>query len=177
MVRDKSRKGLVFAPKSCFPWLLPRLHLLGRLGLMSNQQQFYLCLLIFFSSLMLQIFSITSLSCFLVQKKIRCSMYLKFFSLWKYSFSTDNLFPYYAVKFSGLFLPAVVRPILDSYQASKQPPQTALSDVSVVFATSLQKLFAFQAVILSSILSSYWQYQLYFTYAWWFHAFKVQDPK
>ncbi|XP_054781572.1 uncharacterized protein LOC129288828 [Prosopis cineraria] len=29
----------------------------------------------------------------------------------------------------GLFLPAVVRPILDSYQASKQPPQPALSDV------------------------------------------------
>ncbi|KAL1350349.1 hypothetical protein HN51_014446 [Arachis hypogaea] len=29
----------------------------------------------------------------------------------------------------GLFLPAVVRPILDSYQESKQPPQPALSDV------------------------------------------------
>ncbi|XP_028767611.1 uncharacterized protein LOC114727727 [Neltuma alba] len=29
----------------------------------------------------------------------------------------------------GLFLPAVVRPMLDSYQASKQPPQPALSDV------------------------------------------------
>ncbi|KAE9593577.1 hypothetical protein Lalb_Chr18g0044541 [Lupinus albus] len=29
----------------------------------------------------------------------------------------------------GLFLPAVVRPMLDSYQASKQPPQAALSDV------------------------------------------------
>ncbi|XP_014491490.1 uncharacterized protein LOC106754061 [Vigna radiata var. radiata] len=29
----------------------------------------------------------------------------------------------------GLFLPAVVRPILDSYQATKQPPQPALSDV------------------------------------------------
>ncbi|CAK8544938.1 unnamed protein product [Lathyrus sativus] len=29
----------------------------------------------------------------------------------------------------GLFLPAVVRPILDSYQTTEQPPQTALSDV------------------------------------------------
>ncbi|CAL0311296.1 unnamed protein product [Lupinus luteus] len=29
----------------------------------------------------------------------------------------------------GLFLPAVVRPMLDSYQASKQPPPAALSDV------------------------------------------------
>ncbi|XP_017435305.1 uncharacterized protein LOC124830726 [Vigna umbellata] len=29
----------------------------------------------------------------------------------------------------GLFLPAVVRPMLDSYQATKQPPQPALSDV------------------------------------------------
>ncbi|KAJ7951325.1 Fiber protein Fb11, partial [Quillaja saponaria] len=28
----------------------------------------------------------------------------------------------------GLFLPAVVRPILDSYQSSKQVPQPALSD-------------------------------------------------
>ncbi|RXH92894.1 hypothetical protein DVH24_011918 [Malus domestica] len=30
-----------------------------------------------------------------------------------------------------LFLPAVVRPILDSFEASKQVPQPALSDVSV----------------------------------------------
>ncbi|KAL1313307.1 hypothetical protein HN51_039866 [Arachis hypogaea] len=29
----------------------------------------------------------------------------------------------------GLFLPAVVRPMLDSYQESKQPPPPALSDV------------------------------------------------
>ncbi|XP_022150787.1 uncharacterized protein LOC111018851 [Momordica charantia] len=29
----------------------------------------------------------------------------------------------------GLFLPAFVRPILDSYEASKQVPQPALSDV------------------------------------------------
>ncbi|PNX78365.1 hypothetical protein L195_g034343, partial [Trifolium pratense] len=29
----------------------------------------------------------------------------------------------------GLFLPAVVRPILDSYQTTKPPPQPALSDV------------------------------------------------
>ncbi|XP_027350988.1 uncharacterized protein LOC113862031 [Abrus precatorius] len=29
----------------------------------------------------------------------------------------------------GLFLPAVVRPMLDSYQATKQTPQPALSDV------------------------------------------------
>nr|XP_016452962.1 PREDICTED: uncharacterized protein LOC107777455 [Nicotiana tabacum] len=30
---------------------------------------------------------------------------------------------------SGLFLPAVVRPILDSFESSKQVPQPALSDV------------------------------------------------
>ncbi|KOM52985.1 hypothetical protein LR48_Vigan09g164400 [Vigna angularis] len=36
----------------------------------------------------------------------------------------------------GLFLPAVVRPMLDSYQATKQPPQPALSDVSVAFDTN-----------------------------------------
>ncbi|KAK9910149.1 hypothetical protein M0R45_034124 [Rubus argutus] len=30
-----------------------------------------------------------------------------------------------------LFLPAVVRPMLDSFEASKQVPQPALSDVSV----------------------------------------------
>ncbi|KAK4268894.1 hypothetical protein QN277_022121 [Acacia crassicarpa] len=29
----------------------------------------------------------------------------------------------------GLFLPAFVRPMLDSYQASKPPPQPALNDV------------------------------------------------
>ncbi|KAL7125676.1 hypothetical protein ABFS83_14G132600 [Erythranthe nasuta] len=29
----------------------------------------------------------------------------------------------------GLFLPAVVRPILDSYETTKQVPPTALSDV------------------------------------------------
>ncbi|XP_004494835.1 uncharacterized protein [Cicer arietinum] len=29
----------------------------------------------------------------------------------------------------GLFLPAFVRPMLDSYQTTKQPPQPALSDV------------------------------------------------
>ncbi|XP_050236522.1 uncharacterized protein LOC126686502 [Mercurialis annua] len=29
----------------------------------------------------------------------------------------------------GLFLPAVVRPILDSFKTSKQVPQPALSDV------------------------------------------------
>ncbi|KAJ4728095.1 Fiber protein Fb11, partial [Melia azedarach] len=31
----------------------------------------------------------------------------------------------------GLFLPAVVRPILDSLESSKQVPQPALSDVSI----------------------------------------------
>ncbi|GAV77663.1 hypothetical protein CFOL_v3_21134 [Cephalotus follicularis] len=30
----------------------------------------------------------------------------------------------------GLFLPAVVRPILDSFETTKQVPQPALSDVS-----------------------------------------------
>ncbi|KAH0980113.1 hypothetical protein GBA52_007290 [Prunus armeniaca] len=34
----------------------------------------------------------------------------------------------------GLFLPAVVRPILDSFEASKQVPQPALSDVGIVRA-------------------------------------------
>ncbi|KAK9279128.1 hypothetical protein L1049_012804 [Liquidambar formosana] len=33
------------------------------------------------------------------------------------------------VKISGLFLPAVVRPILDSMETSKEVPQPALSDV------------------------------------------------
>lgn len=40
---------------------------------------------------------------------------------------------YYLVKISGLFLPAVVRPILDSFEASKQVPQPVLSDVSLWF--------------------------------------------
>ncbi|MED6185542.1 hypothetical protein PIB30_058098 [Stylosanthes scabra] len=31
----------------------------------------------------------------------------------------------------GLFLPAVVRPMLDSYQASKQPPQAAFKDILI----------------------------------------------
>ncbi|XVF73009.1 hypothetical protein PTKIN_Ptkin12aG0167100 [Pterospermum kingtungense] len=34
----------------------------------------------------------------------------------------------------GLFLPAVVRPILDSLESSKQVRQPALSDVSIVFS-------------------------------------------
>ena len=38
---------------------------------------------------------------------------------------------YYLVKILGLFLPAVVRPILDSFEASKQVPQPALNDVSI----------------------------------------------
>ncbi|TKY61243.1 60S ribosomal protein L28 [Spatholobus suberectus] len=42
----------------------------------------------------------------------------------------------------GLFLPAVVRPMLDSYQATKQPPQPALSDVSVAFDTNFVILFS-----------------------------------
>ncbi|KAJ0110936.1 hypothetical protein Patl1_00626 [Pistacia atlantica] len=32
---------------------------------------------------------------------------------------------------AGLFLPAVVRPMLDSFESSKQVPQPALSDVSI----------------------------------------------
>lgn len=35
-----------------------------------------------------------------------------------------------------------MRPILDSYQATKQPPQPALSDVSVAFDTNLVTLFS-----------------------------------
>ncbi|KAK2650056.1 hypothetical protein Ddye_017545 [Dipteronia dyeriana] len=31
----------------------------------------------------------------------------------------------------GLFLPAVVRPMLDSFESSKQVPQPALKDVSI----------------------------------------------
>lgn len=37
------------------------------------------------------------------------------------------------VKIPGLFLPAVVRPMLDSFESSKQVPQPALSDVSIEF--------------------------------------------
>ncbi|KAK1268223.1 hypothetical protein QJS04_geneDACA008331 [Acorus gramineus] len=33
----------------------------------------------------------------------------------------------------GVFLPAVVRPILDSFETSKQVPQPALSDVSFMY--------------------------------------------
>ncbi|KAL4305903.1 hypothetical protein AHAS_Ahas16G0124800 [Arachis hypogaea] len=42
----------------------------------------------------------------------------------------------------GLFLPAVVRPMLDSYQESKQPPPPALSDVSVLSGTNFLILFS-----------------------------------
>lgn len=42
-----------------------------------------------------------------------------------------QLTDYYLVKILGLFLPAVVRPILDSFEASKQVPQPALNDVSI----------------------------------------------
>ncbi|MBA0861108.1 hypothetical protein Goshw_024553, partial [Gossypium schwendimanii] len=34
----------------------------------------------------------------------------------------------------GLFLPAVVRPILDSLESSKQVPQPALRDVSIALS-------------------------------------------
>lgn len=37
------------------------------------------------------------------------------------------------LKIPGLFLPAVVRPMLDSFESSKQVPQPALSDVSIEF--------------------------------------------
>ncbi|WRX11267.1 hypothetical protein QQP08_003754 [Theobroma cacao] len=37
----------------------------------------------------------------------------------------------------GLFLPAVVRPILDSLESSKQVRQPALSDVSIAFSNML----------------------------------------
>lgn len=33
---------------------------------------------------------------------------------------------------TGLFLPAVVRPMLDSFESSKQVPQPALKDVSTM---------------------------------------------
>lgn len=36
---------------------------------------------------------------------------------------------------SGLFLPAVVRPILDSFETSKQVPQPPISDVSNIYAS------------------------------------------
>ncbi|KAK1404157.1 hypothetical protein POM88_003762 [Heracleum sosnowskyi] len=38
----------------------------------------------------------------------------------------------------SLFLPAVVRPILDSFESSKQVPQPSLSDVSIKFGTCYQ---------------------------------------
>ncbi|MBA0620658.1 hypothetical protein Godav_006356 [Gossypium davidsonii] len=45
----------------------------------------------------------------------------------------------------GLFLPAVVRPILDSMDSSKQVPQPALRDVSIarIFLYRLYLLFLF----------------------------------
>lgn len=45
---------------------------------------------------------------------------------------------------TGLFLPAVVRPILDSFESSKQVPQPALSDVSeLCFSNYAQPNFPF----------------------------------
>ena len=41
----------------------------------------------------------------------------------------------------GLFLPAVVRPMLDTYRTTEQPPQPALSDVSVSFGFNFLVLF------------------------------------
>nr|GLL40533.1 uncharacterized protein LOC104087699 [Ipomoea trifida]GMD61873.1 fiber protein Fb11 [Ipomoea batatas]GMD64880.1 fiber protein Fb11 [Ipomoea batatas]GME02938.1 fiber protein Fb11 [Ipomoea batatas]GME17246.1 fiber protein Fb11 [Ipomoea batatas] len=37
----------------------------------------------------------------------------------------------------GLFLPAVVRPMLDSFESSKQVPQPALTDVCKVISEQL----------------------------------------
>lgn len=54
---------------------------------------------------------------------------IKFRNMFLVVFCTNMLFTYY-VKFSvGLFLPAFVRPMLDTYRAAEQPPQPALSDV------------------------------------------------
>ena len=60
-----------------------------------------------------------------------------FFSInncWVLGFSPGkrlSLTYWYLVKILGIFLPAVVRPILDSYEAAKQVPQPALNDVSI----------------------------------------------
>lgn len=71
-------------------------------------------------------------------------------------------YTYQAVKSSsGLFLPAVVRPMLDSYQASKQPPQAALSDVSVAFGTNFVILF-YRCLIFCLITDSILQTKLLF---------------
>ncbi|KAF1892066.1 hypothetical protein Lal_00036420 [Lupinus albus] len=52
----------------------------------------------------------------------------------------------------GLFLPAVVRPMLDSYQASKQPPQAALSDVVSVLPLWVLKVFLLDQPMLGSFI-------------------------
>ncbi|KAH1196173.1 hypothetical protein GmHk_19G056502 [Glycine max] len=45
----------------------------------------------------------------------------------------------------GLFLPAFVRPMLDSYQATKQPPQPALSDSLVARIARFEGSLLFRA--------------------------------
>ncbi|KAG2395360.1 uncharacterized protein HKW66_Vig0072640 [Vigna angularis] len=52
----------------------------------------------------------------------------------------------------GLFLPAVVRPMLDSYQATKQPPQPALSD------NDCRAMAGYALVVASTALQSHCQW-------------------
>jgi hypothetical protein len=47
---------------------------------------------------------------------------------------------------SGLFLPAVVRPILDSFETAKQVPQPALSDVCTFVLNTFNLLYWYEFV-------------------------------
>lgn len=79
-------------------------------------------------------FSITSLYCFTGLLKIIFGIKLALVP-------SDMVFTYYVKSSTGLFLPAFVRPMLDSYQTTKQPPQPALNDVSVSFGINFAILF------------------------------------
>lgn len=68
------------------------------------------------------------------------------------------------MQFSGLFLPAVVRPILDSMESSKQVPPPALSDVSI----ECQNMFPFHMIILMSYTCKLFIYLLVYFSMWLF---------
>jgi len=74
---------------------------------------------------------------------------IKFRNMFLVVFCTNMLFTYH-VKFSvGLFLPAFVRPMLDTYRTAEQPPQPALSDVSVSFGSNFLVLFQKQIICMN----------------------------
>ena len=57
---------------------------------------------------------------------------------------------------SGLFLPAVVRPILDSFETAKQVPQPALRDVCIYVLTLL--------ITLTEVFNCLFHFKLYFMF-------------